>query len=92
MLQVNSGDTAVIGGLMQDTVNDSNSGVPFLSKIPIIGGLFSYEDDLREKSELIIFIKPIVIKHASLTGDLIEYQRFLPDGSADKIKQNRQQQ
>ena len=90
VLQVNSGDTAVIGGLMQDTVNDSSSGVPFLSKIPIIGGLFSYQDDLREKSELIIFIKPIVIKHASLTGDLSEYQKFLPDGSTNQLKQEQE--
>ncbi|MDH5766878.1 MAG: pilus (MSHA type) biogenesis protein MshL [Gammaproteobacteria bacterium] len=79
VLQVNSGDTAVIGGLMQDTVNDSSSGIPFLSKIPIIGGLFSYKDDIREKSELVIFIKPVVVKHASLIGDLSEYRKFLPD-------------
>lgn len=78
VLQINSGDTAIIGGLMQDTKNDTKKGVPFLSSIPFIGRLFSYEDDIREKSELVIFIKPIVIKHASLTGDLSSYQKFLP--------------
>ncbi|HEY9050680.1 MAG TPA: pilus (MSHA type) biogenesis protein MshL [Gammaproteobacteria bacterium] len=83
VLTVNSGDTAIIGGLMQDSKNDVNTGVPFLSKIPIIGGLFSYEDDLREKSELVIFIRPIVVKHASLTADLAEYQKFLPEKISD---------
>jgi len=78
VLQINSGDTAIIGGLMQDSKNDVNKGIPFLSSIPLIGGLFSYEDDQREKSELIIFIKPVVVKHASLTGDLSEYKKFLP--------------
>lgn len=78
ILSINSGDTAVIGGLMQDTVNDTSSGVPFLSNIPLIGSLFRYQDDTREKSELIIFIRPIVIQHASLTGDLSDYQKFLP--------------
>lgn len=78
ILSINSGDTAVIGGLMQDTVNDQSQGVPFLSDIPIIGSLFKYEDDLREKSELVIFIRPVVINHASLTGDLAEYQKYLP--------------
>lgn len=78
ILQINSGDTAVIGGLMQDSKNDVSKGVPILSDIPFIGGLFSYDDDLREKSELIIFIRPVVIKHASLTGDLADYQKFLP--------------
>jgi len=78
ILTINSGDTAVIGGLMQDTVNDKSQGVPILSSIPLIGGLFRYDDDIREKSELIIFIRPVVIHHASLTGDLYEYQKFLP--------------
>jgi len=79
ILTINSGDTAVIGGLMQDTVNDKNQGVPFLSSLPIIGALFRYEDDFREKSELIIFIRPVVIHHASLSSDLYEYQKFLPE-------------
>ena len=78
ILTINSGDTAVIGGLMQDTVNDRSQGVPILSSIPFIGALFRYDDDIREKSELIIFIRPVVIHHASLTGDLSEYQKFLP--------------
>ena len=78
ILQINSGDTAVIGGLMQDSKNDVSKGVPILSDIPLIGGLFRYEDDLREKSELVIFIRPVVIKHASLTGDMVDYQKFLP--------------
>jgi general secretion pathway protein D len=78
VLQINSGDTAIIGGLMQDTKNDIARGVPLLSDIPFIGGLFSYVDDRREKSELIVFIKPVVIKRVSLSGDLFEYQKFLP--------------
>jgi len=78
ILTINSGDTAVIGGLMQDTVNDKETGIPILSSIPIIGALFRYDDDFREKSELIIFIRPVVIHHASLSGDLSEYQKFLP--------------
>ncbi len=78
ILTINSGDTAVIGGLMQDTVNDTQRGIPLLSDIPFIGSLFRYDDDLREKSELVIFIRPMVIHHASLNGDLSEFRRFLP--------------
>lgn len=79
ILQINTGDTAIIGGLMQDIVNDTSSGVPFLSSIPIIGGLFSYTDNSREKSELVIFIKPVVIKHASIATDLSEFKKYLPE-------------
>lgn len=89
ILSINSGDTAVIGGLMQDTKNDKSSGVPLLSDIPIIGNLFKYENDSREKSELIIFIRPLVINHASLTGDLAEYKKYLPaDSSNNEASKN----
>ena len=63
---------------MQDTVNDTEEGVPFFSNIPLVGSLFSYSKDNRIKSELIIFIRPIVINHASLTGDLSEFHKYLP--------------
>lgn len=84
VLQVGSGDTAIIGGLMQDTVNDQARGVPYLSKIPVLGALFRYEDDISTKSELVIFIRPVVIKEASLTSDLAEYQRYMPPENAKK--------
>jgi len=77
ILSINSGDTAVIGGLMQDTVNDRSQGIPFLSNIPFLGALFRFENDLREKSELIIFIRPMVIKHASLNTDLSDFKQYL---------------
>ena len=91
ILSINSGDTAVIGGLMQDTVNDRSSGVPMLSDIPILGNLFKYKNDAREKSELIIFIRPLVINHASLNGDLSELKQFLPGDGSQRSSENREQ-
>jgi len=91
ILSINSGDTAVIGGLMQDTVNDRSSGVPLLSDIPILGNFFKYKNDAREKSELIIFIRPMVINHASLNGDLSEFKQFLPGDGNKRPAENRQQ-
>ena len=78
VLKVNNGDTAIIGGLMQDVTNNQRSGVPVLSNIPWLGRLFSYDNDKREKSELVIFIRPVVVKNASLNGDLREYRQYLP--------------
>ncbi len=77
VLKVNNGDTAVIGGLMQDQINKQNTGVPILSSIPLLGSLFSYTDDEYVKSELVIFIRPVVAHNASLTGDLSEYSQYL---------------
>lgn len=91
ILSINSGDTAVIGGLMQDTVNDRSSGVPLLSDIPILGNFFKYKNDAREKSELIIFIRPLVINHASLNGDLSEFKQFLPADGNKRFEQSREQ-
>jgi len=91
ILSINSGDTAVIGGLMQDTVNDRSSGVPLLSDIPILGNFFKYKNDAREKSELIIFIRPLVINHASLNGDLSEFKQFLPADDNKRSEQSREQ-
>lgn len=91
ILSINSGDTAVIGGLMQDTVNDRSSGVPLLSDIPILGNFFKYKNDAREKSELIIFIRPMVINHASLNGDLSEFKQFLPGDGSKRPAESREQ-
>jgi general secretion pathway protein D len=91
ILSINSGDTAVIGGLMQDTVNDRSSGVPLLSDIPILGNFFKYKNDSREKSELIIFIRPLVINHASLNSDLSEFKQFLPGNNSKRSTDNREQ-
>ncbi|HEY6528186.1 MAG TPA: pilus (MSHA type) biogenesis protein MshL [Cellvibrionaceae bacterium] len=78
VLKVNSGDIAVIGGLMQDEANNSKRGIPLLGKLPVVGAAFRYQDDTTEKTELVIFIRPIVVKHASLGGDLRAFKEYLP--------------
>jgi MSHA type pilus biogenesis protein MshL len=77
VLKIENGDTAVIGGLMQDQIDKSTTGVPVLSSIPILGSLFRYQDDKYVKSELVIFIRPVVTKDASLAGDFKEYRKYL---------------
>ena len=77
MLKVDDSETAVIGGLMQDQINKENRGVPILSSIPILGALFSYTEEKYVKSELVIFIRPVVIENASLDGDLADYKKYL---------------
>jgi general secretion pathway protein D len=80
MLRIPSGQTAVLGGLMQDSFVAKRDGLPGLSRIPIFGDAVSYRNDAGRKSELVVFIRPIVIKDASLETDLSEYKRYLPDG------------
>ncbi len=79
VLKIDSGNTAVMGGLMQDEITKTNQSVPLISKMPIIGSLFRYDADKTQKTELVIFIRPVVIKHASLDTDFKAFKKYLPD-------------
>ncbi|MBI5043504.1 MAG: type IV pilus secretin PilQ [Nitrospirae bacterium] len=59
---IRNGDTIVIGGIYTKEVQDSEAGVPFLSKIPILGWLFKKQGIIDEQNELLIFITPTVMK------------------------------
>ena len=61
MLRVQSGQVAIIGGLMQETQDDSDRALPGLSRIPLIGALFRQQRKTREQSELLIVLKPTVL-------------------------------
>jgi general secretion pathway protein D len=74
LLRVRSGDIAVMGGLMQDVINKSSDEVPFVGRIPWLGNLFKYRNDTHTKSELVIFLRPVVIRDASLDGDFHDYK------------------
>jgi general secretion pathway protein D len=74
LLRVKSGDIAVMGGLMQDATNNASDEVPGLGQIPWIGNLFKYKNNLHTKSELVIFLRPVVIRDASLEGDYHDYK------------------
>jgi len=62
LLRVSSGEVAVIGGLMQNKTDHRNNGVPGLQRIPWFGKLFSHDTRTVEKTELLIFLKPTVVK------------------------------
>jgi MSHA biogenesis protein MshL len=79
ILKVHSGQIGVLGGLMQDTMDNSTAGVPVASRLPLIGNLFSYRNDTANKTELVIFLRPAVIRQASLDGDLRQFKKQLPD-------------
>jgi MSHA biogenesis protein MshL len=79
MLQIVSGNTAILGGLMQDEALKNTDKVPVLSRLPILGKLFTGHNDASRKTELVIFLRPTVIVNASLESEaLSSYQRYLP--------------
>jgi len=79
ILKVASGQVAVMGGLMQDSVNNLKDGIPGLSQLPLVGDVFSYRNETSTKTELVIFMRPVVIKEASLNGDYKNFREFAPE-------------
>jgi general secretion pathway protein D len=79
IMKVNSGQIAVMGGLMQDSVDNSKDGVPGLSSLPVVGNLFTYRNESSTKSELVIFMRPVVVRDASVNGDYKDYRYLLPN-------------
>ena len=78
VMRVNSGEIAVLGGLMTDSVDWKTGRVPLLGQIPLVGEAFNTRNNASKKSELVIFLRPIVIKDASLNGDYSAYRSQLP--------------
>jgi general secretion pathway protein D len=61
IVTMNSGSTVVIGGLIRDDKITVETKVPLVSDIPLVGGLFKYEKDQIQKTNLLIFITPYVV-------------------------------
>jgi len=78
MMRVQSGDIAILGGLMQDSRDKTSDEIPGLNNLPSIGNLFKYRNETSKKSELVIFLKPTVLSDASLSGDFRDYRANLP--------------
>ncbi|MGI0116693.1 type II secretion system secretin GspD [Zooshikella sp. RANM57] len=71
-IQVNNNETIVLGGLVQDDVNQSESAVPFLSSIPLLGRLFENDTDTHTKRNLMVFIKTSIVLNEQENADLTE--------------------
>ena len=80
MLRLVDGEIAVMGGLMSDELSNTTDAVPMLSKIPGLGNFFTSRNDVQKKTELVIFLKPVVIRDPSIRGDYRGYLNQIPGG------------
>lgn len=78
VLRMQSGQTAVLGGLMQDSVENIEDGIPGLTQIPFLRDIFSQQKKINRKTELVIFLRAIVVRDASLEGDYQGFRELLP--------------
>jgi type IV pilus assembly protein PilQ len=65
-IAVNNGDTAVIGGIYEETITSDTNKVPFLGDLPVLGYLFKNTARSSQKTELLIFLTPRVSASRSL--------------------------
>ena len=76
---VDDGEIIVLGGLLEENVTITSNNVPGLSSIPVLGELFKYESRKRTKTNLMVFLRPYVVRDAnrsaSVTLDRYDYMR-----------------
>jgi type IV pilus assembly protein PilQ len=70
-MKLESGQTAVIGGLTTDSEFETVSRVPFLSRIPLLGELFKYKDRSQERRSLMVFITPTIVRSTRDTQSIL---------------------
>ena len=78
ILRLQSGQTAILGGLMQDQMTNTEDTVPGVNTVPGIGQLFAQRDNVLSKTELVIFLRATVIRDASLEGEYRGFRDLLP--------------
>ena len=79
VLQVVSGQTVILGGLMQDASNNQREQLPGASNLGRFGDLFAFRNQSVRKSELVIFLRPTVVTNPTLASEELQFfQRFLP--------------
>ncbi len=61
-VNIRDGETMVIGGVFVDTQSNSVSGIPYLSRVPVLGWLFKQKTEAVSKQELLIFLTPTIVK------------------------------
>lgn len=77
VVRAKSGQVIVIGGLMQNQMVDQVAGVPYLSRLPVVGPLFRRTQQISQKIELVILLKPVIANNSTFIGEMKGMHRTL---------------
>ena len=69
---VQAGDTVLLAGLISDSVIEGSTGLPFLSRLPVIGALFGEQTSNKERSEVIVLLTPTLVRNPQEARDLTD--------------------
>ncbi len=88
VLKLNDGQVAILGGLIQDEGIGEDTGVPGLVTQPTLGYLFGQKNTQKRKTELVIFLRPTLVKHPDIeNGDFSPYRDFLQRNTSPQALQ-----
>ena len=79
VLRIENGETAVLGGLMEDRIDYKTGRVPLIGQLPLLGELFTNRDNGIQKTELVIFLRPVVVTDTRLAAVMAPLRDRLPD-------------
>lgn len=78
-VMIDDGQVLVLGGLIEERLTESQQQVPLLGDIPGLGWLFKYKSNTKEKTNLMVFLRPVILKDAAVqarqTGEKYSYMR-----------------
>jgi len=72
IVRAQSGQVVVVGGLMQNSVQETVVAVPFFGALPLVGNLFRHTKSVSVKSELVLLLRPIVVNDANVWPEIIK--------------------
>ncbi len=75
IISAQSGQVVVIGGLMKNQTSSHKAAVPLLGRIPYLGALFSHNQAVSRKSELVILVRPLVVNNGAVWGQELDGAR-----------------
>jgi MSHA biogenesis protein MshL len=81
IMKIRDGEVAVLGGLMQDDQSNVTDEIPGASQVPLFGELLRYRSNRATKSELVVFLRPTILRDNSIDGDLSFIRRQLSPGA-----------
>jgi general secretion pathway protein D len=84
---VDDGQIIVLGGLIEDQYADQSQGIPFLKDIPILGALFRSDQKTRTKTNLLVFIRPYILRDRDQSADITQNRLDLMQKTEDQFKQ-----
>ena len=74
-ISVKDGDTILLGGFIRNSKTGTESGVPFLKDIPLFGNLFKNQSTTNKRSELLVLIRPTILKSPEDAALIVQQER-----------------